>query len=322
MARKPRIHFRGALYHVISRGNQRQTIFRDDADRRRYLELLNHYRARYQFQLRAYVLMANHTHLLMEVGKYPLAKIMQGLQQSYTLYFNRKYKLVGHLFQGRYKAILCDRDAYLPELVRYIHLNPVRSKMVSDPGDYLWSSHRDYLNSGTARAATMVQSEWILEQFGPNIAQARRLYAAFVLEGIGSGHRDDFYDVKEQRFLGDAPFVETLNRSLDLEPTGLVKVDLSAIEAAVLQRYKFPVELLYSPTKDQRGSFARAMVGYLGQALGAIKLNEVARRYGRDQVTLSLGIRRLREQLAEESDTSKNIAMLLKEIRDGRAKIK
>jgi putative transposase len=318
--RNPRVHYPGALYHVISRGNQRQTIFCVDADRRRYLELLNHYRVRYQFQLYAYVLMANHVHLLMQVGNYPLAKIMQGLQQSYTLYFNRKYKLVGHLFQGRYKDILCDQDAYLLELVRYIHLNPVRSKTVSDPGDYLWSSHCDYLNSGTGEAT--VQSEWVLKHFGPNLVQARRKYAAFVLDGIGLGHRDDFYDVKEQRFLGDAPFVEKINRRLDLKLTGTVKVDLSAIEAAVLRRYKYPVELLYSPSKDRRGSFARGVIAYVGQALGAIKLNEVARRYGRDQVTLSLGIKRLRERLAKEPDSSKNIASLLKELRDGRAKIK
>ncbi|MBM2805453.1 MAG: hypothetical protein HW419_3346, partial [Deltaproteobacteria bacterium] len=98
MGRKPRVHFPGALYHVIVRGNQRQATFRSDADRRRYLELLNQYRTRYGFHLYAYVLMSNHVHLLLEVGETPLAKAMQGLQQSYTLYFNRKYQLVGHLF--------------------------------------------------------------------------------------------------------------------------------------------------------------------------------------------------------------------------------
>lgn len=322
MARKPRVYFSGALYHVLSRGNQRQTIFRADTDRRRYLELLEHYRKRYQFQLRAYVLMKNHVHLLIEVGKHPLAKIMQGLQQSYALYFNRKYKLVGHLFQGRYKDILCDRDAYLQELVRYIHLNPVRSKIASDPGDYLWSSHRDYLNSRTVKVAAMVQSEWILNQFGPNPAEARRKYAAFVLDGVASGHRDDFYDVKEQRFLGDSPFVERINRNLDLDPPRTIKVDLNAIETAVSRRYKHAVDLLYSRTKDHRGSFARAVVAYLGQELGTIKLNEVARRYGRDQVTLSLGVKRLRERLAEEPDLSENIAIVLKQIRNGGATTK
>jgi len=319
VARKPRVHYPGALYHVISRGNQRQTIFRADADRRRYLELLNHYRAHYQFQLRAYVLMSNHVHLLMEVGKHPLAKIMQGLQQSYTLYFNRKYKLVGHLFQGRYKDILCDRDCYLLELVRYIHLNPVRSKIVTDPVDYTWSSHRDYLNSGTVKGAARVQSEWILNQFAPNLAQARRKYEEFVLDGIGAGHRDEFYDVKEQRFLGDDQFVEKINRSLDLDPRLTIRVDLSAIETAVSRRYKYPVELLHSRTKEHRGSFARAVVAYLGQELGTVRLNEAAARYGRDQVSLSLGIKRLREKLAQESDLSENIASLLKQLRGGKA---
>ena len=253
----------------------------------------------------------------MEVEKHPLAKIMQGLQQSYTLYFNRKYKLVGHLFQGRYKDILCDRDCYLLELVRYIHLNPVRSKIVTDPVDYAWSSHRDYLNSGTAKGAARVQSEWILNQFAPNLAQARRKYEEFVLDGIGAGHRDDFYDVKEQRFLGDDQFVEKINRSLDLDPRLTIRVDLSAIETAVSRRYKYPVELLHSRTKEHRGSFARAVVAYLGQELGTVRLNEAAARYGRDQVSLSLGIKRLRERLVQEADLSEDIASLLKQLRGG-----
>jgi hypothetical protein len=237
------------------------------------------------------------------------------------LYFNRKYKLVGHLFQGRYKDILCDRDSYLLELVRYIHLNPVRSKIVTDPVDYAWSSHGDYLNSGTAKGTAMVQSEWILNQFSPNLAQARRKYEEFVLEGIGAGHRDDLYDVKEQRFLGNDQFVEKINRSLDLNPPAKIRVDMSAIETAVSRRYKYPVELLHSRTKEHRGSFARSVVAYLGQELGTVRLNEVAARYGRDQVTLSLGIKRLRERLGQESDLRENMASLLKQLRGGKVKI-
>jgi REP element-mobilizing transposase RayT len=321
VARKPRVHYPGALYHVISRGNQRQIIFRTDADRWRYLELLNDYCGRYQFQLYAYVLMANHVHLLMQVGKYPLAKIMQGLQQSYTLYFNRKYKLVGHLFQGRYKDILCDRDSYLLELVRYIHLNPVRSKIVADPGDYRWSSHGEYLGSGRKRETATVQTEWVLEQFGPGLARARRKYKEFVFDGIGAGHRDDFYEVKEQRFLGDDQFVEKVNRHLDLDASPKVRADLSAIERAVSRRYHYPVETLHSRTKEHRGSFIRAVVAYVGQELGTVKLNEVAARYGRDQVSLSLGLKRLRERLAQEADLSEHIGGLLKELRTGKIKI-
>lgn len=265
--------------------------------------------------------MTNHVHLLMEVEKHPLGKIMQGLQPSYTLYFNRKYKLVGHLFQGRYKDILCDRDSYLLELVRSIHLNPVRSKGVTDPGDYAWSSPRDYLNSGTTKGAARVQSEWILNQFAPTLAGARRKYEEFVLGGIGAGHRDDFYDVKEQRFLGDDQFVEGINRRLDLDLPRPNRVELSAIEAAVSRWQKYPVATLHARTKEHRGSFARAVVGYLGQELGVARLNEVAARYGRDQVTLSLGVKRLRERITQQSDLRKKIAGLLKQLRGGKVKL-
>jgi putative transposase len=113
MARKPRVEFEGAFYHVIVRGNHRQKIFRDDRDRLYYLDRVEHYRQRYQFRLYAYVLMSNHVHFLLETGNTPLSKIVQGIQFTYSQYYNRRYRTVGHLFQGRYKAILCDRDAYL-----------------------------------------------------------------------------------------------------------------------------------------------------------------------------------------------------------------
>jgi len=140
-----------------------------------------------------------------------------------------------------------------------------------------------------------------------------------VLDGIGAGHRDDLYDVKEQGFLEDDQFVEKINRSLDLDPAPPIRVDMSAIETAVSRRYKYPVELLHSRTKEHRGSFARAVVAYLGQELGTVRLNEAAARYGRDQVSLSLGIKRLRERLVRESDLSEDIASLLKQLRGGKA---
>lgn len=113
MARKPRIEYEGAFYHVISRGNQRQTIFKDKEDHDKYLEVLARYKEKYHYLLHAYVLMKNHVHLLIETTNTPLSKILQGINQTYTAYSNKKNKTVGHLFQGRYKAILCDKDEYL-----------------------------------------------------------------------------------------------------------------------------------------------------------------------------------------------------------------
>jgi len=314
MARKPRIHFPGALYHVISRGNQGQRIFRQDKDRFYYLDLLSRYYNRYDFRLYAYVLMSNHVHLLAEAGKVPLAKVMQGLQQSYTLYFNRKYGLVGHLFQGRYKSILCDRDCYLLELVRYIHLNPVRSKLVRDALDYPWSSHRIYLGKGAGHEE-FVQREWILSQFSRKASEALRRYKEFVLDGIGTGHREDLYAVKEQRYLGDEQFVEHIARRTEIEQPRSIRMDLGKIEAAVCCRYDLTEKLLQSKSKERRGSFGRAVIACLGQELGGIRINEVAKRYGRDQVSISLGAKSLREKMTQETNLRQSFESLLEKLR-------
>jgi REP element-mobilizing transposase RayT len=136
MARKPRIEFPGALYHVIARGNQRRRTFFNPEDYENYLSRLWSYHEKFHFTLYAHCLMPNHIHLLIESAEVPLSKIMQAIQFSYTQSFNRRHKKVGHLFQGRYKAVLCQKDEYLLELVRYIHLNPVRAGIVKDPKNY------------------------------------------------------------------------------------------------------------------------------------------------------------------------------------------
>ncbi len=141
MARKSRIEYERAFYHIISRGNQRRKVFKDEKDFQKYLTLLAFYKERYKYFLYAYVLMNNHVHLLIETRKNPLSKIIQGITQSYTMYFNRKYRTVGHLFQGRYKAILCDKEAYLFSLIKYIHLNPVRARIAKSAEEYRWSSY-------------------------------------------------------------------------------------------------------------------------------------------------------------------------------------
>ncbi len=170
MARKPRVEFSGALYHVICRGNQRQVIFRNDADRKYYLDSLERYRQWYGFKVYAYVLMSNHVHMLLETGGMPLSRIMQGLQLRYTGYFNRKYNKVGHLFQGRYKAILCDRDAYLLELVRYLHLNPQRMRSPMQAATYRWSSHGAYLGKGNI---VTIETVPVLREFAKSVGKAR-----------------------------------------------------------------------------------------------------------------------------------------------------
>ena len=144
MPRKPRIHFPGAVYHVMLRGNGGQNIFSDDSDRSRFLLILQQEQELSGCRIHAYCLMNNHVHLALQVANIPLSKIMQKVGFRYTQYCNRKQKRTGHLFQGRFKAILVDQNNYLLELVRYIHLNPLRAKLVDNPDHYRWSSHISY----------------------------------------------------------------------------------------------------------------------------------------------------------------------------------
>ncbi len=143
MPRKPRIHFPGAIYHVITRGNNHDNIFAGKKEKHYYLEKLKEFRRKFNFNILIYVIMDNHAHLVIQVKSTSLSKIMHHLQQSYAIYYNREYNQSGHVFENRYKAYLCENERYLLALLRYIHLNPVTAKMTRDP-EYPWSSHGYY----------------------------------------------------------------------------------------------------------------------------------------------------------------------------------
>ena len=145
MARPLRIQYSGAFYHITSRGNERRDVFRSKADRERFLFYLATATERYHARIHVYCLMSNHYHLLLETPEGNLSQIMRHINGAYTTYFNTKRKRAGHLFQGRYKAILVEADEYATHLSRYIHLNPVRAGMVSVPEDYTWSSYHYYI---------------------------------------------------------------------------------------------------------------------------------------------------------------------------------
>ncbi len=180
-------------------------MFRDDTDRARYLSRLAHYREKFGFRLLAFCLMDNHVHLAVETGEHPLSRIMAGVQFTYTQYFNRRDRRVGHLFQGRYKALIVDQDAYLLALVRYIHENPVEAKLVERPGDYRWSSDRYYRKG---KGPEWLDLDVVLRMFGRGRREAARRYRAFM-----GGEIEEPYDparrpaVREppHRRLGGAP---------------------------------------------------------------------------------------------------------------------
>jgi len=286
MARKQRIEFEGAFYHVIVRGNQRQRIFRDNRDRLYYLERLEQYRQRYEFKIYAYVLMFNHVHLLLQTDKTPLSKILQGIQFTYTQYYNRRYRTVGHLFQGRYKAILCDRNAYLLELVRYIHLNPVRLKNSEDLEGYRWSSHHTYLGR---KGPVAIDTALVLKQLGSSTGQARRAYGKFIADGHSLGHEERYYQTVDQRFLGDEIFVQEVAERAPQIEIGAVKPKIlfERLLHAVAQIHACEAKELTAAGRRRGWSKPRAQLAYLARDWCGMKAVEIARQLHRDSSMIS-----------------------------------
>ena len=286
MARKPRVEFDGAFYHVIVRGNQRQRTFQDDRDRAAYLQRIEHYRQRYGFRLYAYVLMSNHVHLLLETKGVALSKIMQGIQASYTQSYNRRHRKVGHLFQGRYKAILCDRNAYLLELVRYIHLNPGRLREPEDPWRYRWSSHGAYLGKASP---VKLDTQEILSQFGSRLDAARRAYQGFMEDGMTQGHEEKYYQTLDQRFLGDERFVnEVAERSeaKEVEIKGK-KVGFARLLQAVCTMHRVESKVLLKAGRQRQWVALRAQLVYLAREWCGLTAKELASRLHRDASMIS-----------------------------------
>ena len=210
MARPLRIEFPGALYHVTARGNAQQDIFLDDEDRRRFLRVLEQVVSRFQLLVHAYCLMGNHYHVVLETQEANLSRAVRQLNGVYTQAFNRRHDQVGHVLQGRYKAILVDRDSYLLELCRYVVLNPVRAKMTRKPDTYHWSSYR--ATAGMTTVPPFLTTDWLLSQFGKQRAVAQRRYRAFVAEGIGQA--SPWNHLRGQVLLGSEAFVERMQPGL------------------------------------------------------------------------------------------------------------
>ena len=187
---------------MMARGNDGQKIFLGQNDCQAFLEALGVVRKRYPFYLYAYVLMSNHFHLLLEVQRSPTARILQSLLTGYVRRFNRSHRHKGHLFQGRYQAIVCDRESYLLELVRYIHLNPVRAGMVKRPGEWPWSGHGEYLGKDKRG---LIDAGPVMEE----LRTAAR-YEAFVREGARESYRAEWHPGDHAPFLGSERFVRKM----------------------------------------------------------------------------------------------------------------
>ena len=295
MPRKPRIEYPGAFYHVITRGNQKQRIFKDRADFQKYLLTLTVYKNRTGCRIFAYILMNNHVHLLIESGDVPLSKVMQGVNQTYTMYYNHRYRTVGHLFQGRYKAIVCDKEAYLLGLLKYIHQNPLRAKIAERLDQYPWSSHRAY--TGKNNPLGLVDADLVLRMFSESKARSRSKYRAFMSEEE-TLNKTAVYATVDQRLQGDETFIEAVRQKSDQPVVTLKKsrsFSLSAIARAVEQQLGTSLDDLRSATKHARVMAGRRLVSVVSKAYG-YKGKEIAEFLRKDPAAVTGYLRKADEE--------------------------
>ena len=283
MARPLRLEFAGALYHVTSRGDRQEDIFLNDDDRNDWLTVLGIVCARFNWVVHALCQMTNHYHLLVETPDGNLSGGMRQLNGSYTQRVNRRHGLGGHLFQGRYKAILVQKESHLLELSRYIVLNPLRANMVESLEDWRWSSYA-LMTSQTA-PPPWLDTDWLLGQFGSHRDQALMHYRQFVL--AGRNLPSPLSNTRHQLLLGDSAFTERHKGAKDAEE--LREVSKAHRRSLALSLDEFQI---HYPDRNQ--SMAQA---YLS---GAYTMTEIGRHFGVHYMTVSRVVRKFE---ANKKDT-------------------
>jgi len=271
MARPLRLEFPGALYHITSRGDRREDIYEDDEDRKLFLSVLEAVCEKYNWECHAYCLMNNHYHLLIETPDANLSIGMRQLNGVYTQKFNRNHGRVGHVFQGRYKSILVDKENHLLELCRYIVLNPVRAGITRSARDWPWSSYRS--TAGQSKGLKCLNVEWLLACFGKKKSVAIKRYKTFVSEG--KGQQSPWALLRNQVYLGNEDFVAKMQ--------ALIDGDKKLSEIPISQRRPKPKKMKYyaASSADRNTAIVRAYQS------GGYTLKQVGDYFGLHYSTVS-----------------------------------
>ena len=287
MARKPRIHYAAAYYHVMLRGNGGMLIFYDQADYNMLLDLVHQSIIRFNYRMHAFCLMTNHAHFAIQVGDISLSKIIQNISFRYTRYINKKQKRIGHLFQGRYKALIVERDTYLLQLVRYIHLNPLRANMVANLVDYLWSSHLTYLGKSKISWLT---TQSVFELLTPNQNQSVVAYQQFMSQDPDLNF--SFSMQKNFPAICDDQFMQQLNLLQKID-TEMIKITLKKLVELICEYYKVKESDLHMRSQKRWPSKIRLIIARLAIQLKVANLTDVAAYFNRDVTTFSRGLSRM-----------------------------
>lgn len=306
MGRPLRIEYPGAFYHVTARGNEQRDIYKSRADRERYLEYLASASERYGAVIHVWCLMSNHYHLLMETPGGNLSQIMRHINGAYTNYFNTKRKRAGHLFQGRYKAVLVDRDAYALELSRYVHLNPVRAGMSQRPEDHLWSSYRHYIRQQDA-PGWLCRAE-ILGHFDGD----ERRYRAFVEDGLAQKVTSPLADALASTILGREEFIrEVEEKCLSEKRRSRDLPDLRKLGC------RWAVDDILTAVDSTLGAdnrLARKVAIHLCHRHSGAKLREIGERFGIGESAVSQESRRMLNRMAEDESLRERVEKVRQKI--------
>jgi REP-associated tyrosine transposase len=306
MPRKARIDAPGALQHVIFRGIEKKAIFRDDTDYENFLERLSNTLIETRTPCYAWALMPNHVHLLMKTGVQPISHVMRRLLTGYAVQFNRRHRRAGHLFQNRYKSFLCEEERYFQELVRYIHLNPIRANIV-----YNLDLLSKYPYCGHSSAMGKIDREWhdteyVLRWFGTRVSLARKAYSTFVKKGIPMGKRPELVGgglirsvggwtvlkeyrdtgrsvASDERILGSSDFVQSTLRQVkeSMEKRASAKaarVDFEQVKHCVADLVSVSSEIITSASRKRRVALARSLISWFAVERLQMSAVEVARR--------------------------------------------
>ncbi len=320
MARPLRIEYPGAIYHITCRGNERKKIFRDNSDRKRFLEILAISQEIYNVETFSYVLMENHFHLLLKTSLSNLGEFMRHFNISYTSYFNRRHKRSGHLYQGRYKSMIIDSEKYLSMVSRYIHLNPVRTRLMSNKSgkerlnylmQYKQSSFPGFINK--REMEELISYESILLDYGGVNSEGRKEYKKQIYSDITNGL--ELKDkILEQCVLGSERFVEWLKKNILKK-----KRDRECPTLGKLQRYSAREDIINAIEKEtgssmatikEEGGIIRQIAMDLLYRLGGLKGREIGNMFDVDYSTVSVSRKRLRNKIQKDNDTKRLLSRI------------
>ncbi len=326
MPRSARLDIPGLLQHVIVRGIERCDIFLDDEDRSHFLERFTSLLIATETRCFAWSLMSNHFHLLLKPTLVPLSLFMRRLLTGYAVVFNRKHSRSGHLFQNRYKSIVCEEESYLLELVRYIHLNPLRAGLVRDLPEldrYAWSGHAVLMGNRTMESQEAVG---ILERFGKNKSRARMNYRQFIADGIAVGRRRDLVggglrrsrgekestdeiECFDERVLGSGACVEGLFREEELHMKSGKTISIPELIVRISRALELEPETVMHPSKTRRLADARGIICYFGVRKHGYMGTEVGKELHLGPTGVSIAIRRGERSLKTNPQVLNKIVM-------------